>query len=229
MYFFPHIPKAGGTTLRNLFYQAFGTDNCLRVWNPKAGAQVSANDFETYNNIEDYSVILGHLPIDKFLKNSAAKSKIMRGEIEILTAVRDPIDRLISLYNFIRVNPKHPMHGKLQNIAAVDFLFSQEPNFQIRFLSKSPAKSISSVLTSMTVFPLEQSITLLKKHLEDSQEITLNDIEPKNRTADRPGASNLFKRDMLSHGQLERLSKTHDLDLQLYHRSQRTFESNILS
>ncbi|MEH6557747.1 MAG: sulfotransferase family 2 domain-containing protein [Oceanicoccus sp.] len=219
MYYFPHIPKAGGTTLRNLFYQAFGTSNCLRVWNPKAGAMIGAKDFSSFEKLSEFKVVLGHLSVESFLKNDEARLKFARGNVKIVTAVREPIDRIISLYNFIRVNPNHPMHTAMQSIDAFDFLQSQAPNFQLRFLSHCDRTDIETVFASMTILPLEKSTTLLKKHLEATQGATLKEIEPKNRTADRPGASNLLKRAMLNEDQLDKLCQIHHHDIQLHKRS----------
>ena len=80
----------------------------------------------------------------------------------------------------------------------------------------------------MTIFPLEQSISLLKKHLEETLDITLKNIEPKSRPADRPEASNLFERDMLSSYELEKLTQAHSLDIELYRKSQYIFKAGVL-
>jgi hypothetical protein len=71
VFYFPHIPKAGGTTLKQLFYLAFGTDKCMKVWNPDFGADYAVAEFTqlSLEDIERSQVILGHLPFATYLSN----------------------------------------------------------------------------------------------------------------------------------------------------------------
>lgn len=67
MIYFPHIPKAGGTTLKKKFYKAFGENNCLKVWNGFA-SNAEVADFHQISDLKQYSAIVGHLPVSIFLE-----------------------------------------------------------------------------------------------------------------------------------------------------------------
>jgi len=123
--FFPHIPKAGGQTLIQGFYKAFGTKKCIKVWDPNFGADVSSDNFYKLSDkeFEGISAIVGHLPLLKFLKNNYIEKEFKKGNILIFTCVREPILRMISLYNYITYFEKHPLHEKIVKLSPVDSTF----------------------------------------------------------------------------------------------------------
>ncbi len=104
--YFPHIPKTGGQTILHGFYKTFGFKKCIKVWNPDFGADVSPKNFPYLNSkqFEGISAVVGHLSLSQFLKNRYTKKEFERGNVKILTSVRDPIERILSLYNYVFYN-----------------------------------------------------------------------------------------------------------------------------
>ena len=135
--YFPHIPKAGGETLKTFFNDVFSTKGSVRVWDPKFGADVSPDDFKKLDEsqFEGKSAVVGHLPVAEFMKNDYCRRLYERNEVEILTSVRDPVERIISLYNYIRSKPAHPDNERHLNTKPSIFLRGQPGDFQTKFLS----------------------------------------------------------------------------------------------
>ena len=75
MIFFCHVPKAGGQTLTQYFDRFMDRTSCLRVWDPRFGADCSAEQFKELDKdvINKLSAVYGHIPIKAFLKNSFAR------------------------------------------------------------------------------------------------------------------------------------------------------------
>lgn len=83
---FIHIPKTAGQSLHYLFRQKFGEKKVSPLFNNLYQLPV--------NFVYSYDVIFGHTDYD------AVRLVVQRKEIKLITFLRDPIKRLISLYRF---------------------------------------------------------------------------------------------------------------------------------
>lgn len=86
-FFFLHIPKTAGTTLTELFWRCFRSNDVVRLHDGGSSADVE-------NAVEKYLCISGHIPF------SSLESSLDR--VSSFTLLRDPISRVASLYNFWR-------------------------------------------------------------------------------------------------------------------------------
>jgi hypothetical protein len=218
MIYFAHIPKAGGESIKALFYEAFGFHNCLKVWDETFGGDVSAENFPSFNSedFKAYPAIIGHLPYRDFCRNVNANELLQKGDIKIVTTVRDPIDRIISLFNFMRVNERHPQHKLMLQTEPWDFIGIQKANFQIDFLTREGALSVDDVSEKINILPIKAAMGIVQKMLEKETGRTLSMIEPKNVTAERNTKQiPLFKRELLTHEQELFLRDKHALDFEL--------------
>ena len=219
--FFPHIPKTGGTSLNHMFYSAFGGERCLKVWDPKFGADVSPDEFPNLpdQKFQNKSAIIGHIPVLKFLENSFTQRKLNNSQINFVTTVRDPISRIISLYNFVYYNKNHPNNKKIQEISLVKFSRNQQANFQFNYLKMKKDFDLDSIFEWMHVFPIEKSTLLLEKYFMRKFNIKVNASGVMNKSSDHAKGQRLFTIDDLSDETLQYLNERHSLDNELFGRA----------
>ena len=221
MIYFPHIPKAGGTTLKQQFFRAFGNRNCLKVWNPRFGADVSPDEFKSVDSqtLKNKKAVIGHLPVSLFLENQYARSAFEAGEVKIITSVRNPIDRVISLYNYVSHNRKHPNHLAMKTKSPIDFISEQKRNFQYHFLEFPNAGGLEDIYKSVVVYSMEHSIEAFSTFFMEDMNFDVGPTEIKNTTASIAGAEKLFSMDDIPSDILLKLQEKHNLDMLLYDHS----------
>ena len=228
MFYFPHIPKAGGTTLLHIFYRVFGTGKCMKIWNPEFGADYDVEGYEqlSLDEICHYDAIIGHLPVARFFANPNVEALKEKEGITILTAVRDPIDRIISLYNYVSNYEVHPGYERVRKLDPVNYLKWQEPNFQFNFLSPDESTTTVDELSHhVQIIPMEKSIERFADILGEIRPVDLGTIEVRNRTADIAGEGRLFSREDLSRSDVEELTEIHSLDMELHRMALNNFET----
>ncbi len=140
--FFFHIPKCAGSTLWEVIWDIYGTRNVFLAKSKKQHARLAAMPMERRRN---YSAIGGHGRLQFFRE--------MLGDMKVyhkIVTLRDPIDRVISEYNYISTRPQHPLH---KVVTAQDFETyinkTAQPNRQVKLLAgaNSDAKDAFEVVT----------------------------------------------------------------------------------
>ena len=219
--YFPHIPKAGGQTLLQCFYKAFGAKRCIKVWNTNFGADVSPDQFKDLSseNFKNIYAVIGHLPVRNFFKNDYAKQQFYKGNVKILTSVRNPIQRLVSLYNYINYNEKHPHHRNLSNTPPLEFIINQQANFQYNFLKSDLYEilTLSQILDMIDVFPLERSIDGFTHFFKSNLDIDVGKLDIKNSSKDLAHGKKLLSESDIPNDLLNHLTKKHKIDFELYY------------
>lgn len=100
LYHFLHIPKTGGTSLNRVFDRMFRS--LVLFTNPRELALAVPGDPAFFHR---YLLITGHIDV----KNPAAVAAVR--ENVFLAVFRDPVKRIISLYDYIRATTGHPLHA----------------------------------------------------------------------------------------------------------------------
>jgi hypothetical protein len=121
-FIYPHIFKTGGTSLEAVLRRVFDADKIVRV---------EDKDVSEY---QDKDLLYGHMPYGLHYA--------IKQPCTYIGLVRDPVERVISSYYFIRGQPQHPMYQLCNEMSLLDALFSQEPylfdifrNHQTRILA----------------------------------------------------------------------------------------------
>lgn len=127
---FIHIPKTGGTSVRDFFISAYGRSQI--AW---LGPDFRREDLLIHNNpfFDKYKVVGGHF--------SFRDSKNIRGEKVYITTVRNPVERTISLFRYIQRTKDHDLHDlavrkRLDEMFIESDVFkNQVSNLLIKYLS----------------------------------------------------------------------------------------------
>lgn len=110
-FYYIHVPKTGGTSLRDIFLRNLPEGEVLFVNGEKEV------ELYTEDRLKTLTAIGGHLPLWKFMATPAGISY----PCVKFAVLRDPIDRLLSLYNYLSVS-KHPDHVKYSGLSFEDFV-----------------------------------------------------------------------------------------------------------
>lgn len=111
---FVHIPKSGGMSLYNALADAVGGRYSIRFYSASEEQQskyLAMND----KVLRKYSLISGHFSFPFFLKQPISDYKA-------ITILRDPVDRELSAYFYMKTYQEHPNYANLKNIDLYEFL-----------------------------------------------------------------------------------------------------------
>jgi len=170
---FMHIPKCGGTTLRTILRSWFEPTEAIAV------STESPQTITTFKQREDYDsirLIYGHFKYSENIHDYIPDSSYF-------TLVRDPIERAISTYFYVKQTPAHRLHEAAQNLSVEDFYeecLRPARNCMTNFISgvsyelDSTPESLhiakehieNKFLVVGTVEQFDQSILLLRRKLE---------------------------------------------------------------
>ena len=171
--FFPHIQKTGGLQIYSSLYKHLGRGNCLVLGSTQTGADYSPKEFQYLNlNFSNYKALFGHISIGEALRNSNFKSFISHVNPTCFSIVRDPVARILSLYNFIVLWRSHPLSDKVYGLGFESFALSMPPSIQAAFLSINnfPRAFISDgcdLGLNFSLFATENIVTGLVPFLSD--------------------------------------------------------------
>ncbi len=136
---FVHIPKAGGTSLKNIMVLNYGKR--YRDHHPRL------NDLhKDPMQIGRLRAVSAHRPFGYHEELVKAYADVTGKQDEICEAkpvqfsvVRNPLDRLISLYNFVTTFPTHVCYEEMKDLGPEDFFTQYRQgecgNLQCRFLA----------------------------------------------------------------------------------------------
>lgn len=110
---FMHIPKAAGSTFKSVLWREYGRSAVFDFRAP-----TMHEDFARFLALSPrerarFRAIQGHVPF--------GLHRLIEGPCRYVTLLRDPVDRLVSTYRFVRATPHHPDHIR---VAADDFTFA---------------------------------------------------------------------------------------------------------
>jgi hypothetical protein len=126
---FMHVPKAAGATLRRTLVAVYGRERVLHFQPGKR---------------DRYLALLRTMPVDERVSLRIITGHIPYGLVDLdlpqppsyITVLRDPVERVRSLYQFVRNDPSHPYFphatGSLTEFASSDI--NELDNLQTRFV-----------------------------------------------------------------------------------------------
>lgn len=127
---FIHIPKTAGTSVLHALTTAFGDDAVLTV-RPDRWANIKPEAFPAAHLDPKIRVIAGHITAAQLWDNLA----IRRDNPLIFSVVRDPFDRLLSLFNYLHARGRLS-DDKRTVLSFANFIQSSPANAQREYLSR---------------------------------------------------------------------------------------------
>jgi len=131
---FLHIPKTAGSTFHMILNKRYSKSDIYNIF----GARYSDDEVKKFIALEnsekaDIRLLKGHMPFG--LHN------YMPSKCSYITILRDPVERVISQYYYIKKNKHNPFHDQVENksMSLQDFVTSGLSNgmnnTQCRFIS----------------------------------------------------------------------------------------------
>ncbi|MFQ6678154.1 MAG: sulfotransferase family 2 domain-containing protein [Fidelibacterota bacterium] len=227
---FLHLPRTGGTTLRDILSKQYSE---AVTFENKTLLDIDHN-FIANNKFDkaDLKLIKGHVyfGIHEYIPQKCAYFSMMR----------DPIERVISVYNYVKNRPNHRDHIFIRNMSIEDYVQSGRnlflDNGQTRLLA-GRSTSLEVPFRGMNEEHLEQAKESIKNHfilvgLNEKYDETLLMLQKLlNWKTPTYSIANAVKRGkstkVLSPQVRKLIAKYNQLDLQLYQHVSELFDDHV--
>lgn len=114
---FLHIPKAAGATLRSILQSVYGEQGVFWFKPGQREASLQVLREMSQRQRSRLRVLTGHIPyglVDQFFS----------AELNYVTVLRDPVDRIRSFYQFVSRTPDNPLYEKARYMSFSEFVDS---------------------------------------------------------------------------------------------------------
>lgn len=212
-----HIPKCGGSTVRTYFGKPNAGNEIVRIYGDgpfnNTSYTVSRFQKEFSTGLINGQKVIGHVTYDELvpvLKNTSE-------DVEIYTCVRNPVDRVISLINYIKTKNRL-VHINQENMFGYikDHFQQRGENFQCDYLGLPKHYiDVRSITDNIHVYKMENQFELMERV---NPAIQVEEIEPCNVTRQRKISHepNYINIDMLKVDEQSQLLEMCQLDYELY-------------
>lgn len=117
---FLHLPKTAGSTMDLILERQYGRNGIVKLFDSFFGEELAT---WPQNRFEQVRVITGHF--------SFGVHDYLPGPASYFTILRDPVERVISHYYYVRRNPHHYLFPLAQKVSLQDYVIAcrdVEPN-----------------------------------------------------------------------------------------------------
>ena len=147
---FNHIPKTAGLTLSAMLEKQYSKDTIFSTLGWKGGRREAIRYFKNLSEFErnKFSSITGHSALELF---NYIKSPV------VLIMFRHPVERVISLYSYVRRNSWHEFH-KITNQYSLSECYDNNIHHEWTELTNGQSSSLISSINKITVDSIENDI-----------------------------------------------------------------------
>lgn len=229
--FFLHIPKTAGTTLNSILDANFGPDAILNLYTDE---QYQAIRDMTYNRMADFGLVRGHIFIENY-------DEILDGPvpIRVFTFLRDPVERVISEYFFLKRWPKSHLYKYLNenNISLVDYVTAD-----IGILRRRGCNNMTNSLSGTKTLSLGERLATAWANLKDrfvffgimerfdeSLLILRKQVGLSETFYERQNVRAVHADRQVTQGEIDVICEYNKMDLKLYQAATTEFERRVLA
>ncbi|MDE7064312.1 MAG: sulfotransferase family protein [Desulfovibrionaceae bacterium] len=158
--FFMHLPRTAGTTLNAVLRNNFAPEEVLSVYKDTEYARCREMDPV---ELDRFRLVQGHL-----MPESYEPPRLYGRRVRMFTFLRDPLDRIVSEYHFLKSWPANHLYAYLNGnrISFREYLTSRE-----RLLEHRGKNFVTRCLAGNLFAPgisLDEELEQAKGHLEQS-------------------------------------------------------------
>lgn len=231
---FLHIPRTGGTTLRDIIHRQYNQDSILTIADLETCREFLFNELK--NRSKTLSVIEGHFYF--------GIHDILPHESKYITMIRNPVEHIISGYYYLHRSPYHALYDSVvkSKMSLSDYITSGinpiANNPQVRILTgkgltdrdgipygKCPESMLENAIENLNKHfaaigitnRFDESVLLFKKVLRWSSPF----YSKANATKNRPQAREI------SAETIEIIKQYNDLDMQLFKWANRHMDQQL--
>ena len=134
---FSHIQKTGGWQFYPGVIQRYGRDRVILVGSKETGGDIEGKDIRRFSgdDLGDIEAIIGHFTVDQAAASDGIAGWVKAKDPFIFSIVRNPIDRVESLYSFREKWAIHPQSGANKYESAETFAKRMPTDIQCQWLS----------------------------------------------------------------------------------------------
>lgn len=217
---FLHIPKTAGISLFYALKKIYGNEHTLRY------DQISIENRNKYlsmshDELNRFNFITGHFTLPVFKSKNISNYKI-------ITILRDPVDRELSAYFYVKTESKHPLFEKYKDMDLYKYLDHYEKNgirnFQCWQLCEKASFEAAKEVIDNQIYLAATNNNLKAFYKIMQHKLNLPEIEVmhKNKTSFRLYANELHP-DIVN-----RIRKLTEEDNKLYNYVKDNFENKIM-
>ena len=213
MLVFCHCPKAGGTSIKQNLRSYFTSEKTFAFYSRGE----LKKKFLT-QDLGDFTFVCGHFSIKEALMNPSIQSMHQNGNVDFIGCVRDPIDRIISSYNYEYFYKDHPRHHSTRKMTLNDYVHTQPPNKQSKFYSFDDTSEIKEILLKVSIIPIDTLAASLSRYMSNFPNFKINGkLAHSNKSSDLLSANEeIFSRKDIDGQCLASLTKKHRKDIRLH-------------
>lgn len=218
---FLHIPKAAGSTLRSVIKRQYPRHTIHKLYGPHTLIDRFINLPEPSRR--EIRVLQGHIPF--------GLHKYMLVPVDYLTMLRDPVDRVISLYYWIRETRASTLHELVKGMSLSHFAgsgFAITSNYQTSLLSGLMSDSEEALAAAKNNLELPHTTFGLKERFDESLILFRNVLgwkrvyySRRNVTGSRPGKQEV------SDDVIRTIEQHNRADIDLYNFARQRFDEII--
>lgn len=228
---FVHIPKTGGTTFKTIIERQYKSQSVFLFKRPPERSLAEFKELPEAKKRE-IKFIQGHMRF--------GLHEFFPQQCTYITILRDPVDRIISLYYFILRNPKNAVHNEVvsRNMSLKDWVSSGITtlvnNNHTRFLCTTEAvtkdgqcstemleSAKKNIQERFAVVGLmeryDETLLLLKRNLGWKTPLYIKSNVTKNRPV----------KETISKDTIEMIERYNELDIELYRYGRERFEEQL--